>query len=329
LDEFFNYIQEKEIRLVLEIDGYKIGFLRDNNITTHLLPYSNVGSGSDFNSCIRINQGYDSDDPSYVVSEYFIKDENDKKAYYLKDNNQIYKKNYYRIKPFNNANNNESNENNSIDKLYNDASYFLKNNNNIDSIDKSILYQRGNLKQTFYSSTLELNSSFRSIIANKSINDRLSNIAYNLDPNFEFEILVNDDRVIQINTGMYSNFELLNEITKNSTISWREIGLVDTSNGIKTKIQIGNFDNLPAKFIATNRKNNDIFENNIISIQDVANYFPTLSIDLNVNNFILEGENIKIIYKESLKTINNEIKIFNIDKIQNYKGGTINLNTFL
>ena len=109
-------------------------------------------------------------------------------------------------------------------------------------------------------------------------------------------------------------------------MSWREIGLFNINGQNKTKIQIGNFDLLPVTNQANNLLYDDWFESNMIRIAKVTEYYPALVVDLDIRNFILEGERIQIEYKEYKENIDGtKREIFNINKIMSYKGSEIEL----
>jgi len=335
LDEAWDFLLLPETCLVLELENekketIKIGFSKSNNIVTHLLSYANIGSGSDYNSCIRVDSTVDQD-YDYTVTNETLPDSQLRQAYYIRSNN-AYQKSYYRIKPYNFSNLSDLNitsEKQAKQRLYNESTNYLESIKNQNSIDSQIKRQNGIVELKFYSSSLDLNSSQRKVIANLDYAGNVSNLVNQLDNNFIFEVL--DNVNITLNTGMYSNFELLNEITKNRSLSWREMGLVTDNNGnIKTKIQIGNFDNLPPTVQATNPLFDDLFDDFSVKISKVTSYYPTLKVDLDVNSFIQEGENILVEYKEYQTDITGQEKeIFNISKIQNYNGGTLELYKLL
>jgi hypothetical protein len=323
LDEVYDYLLTPEACLILEFANKKIGFSKSNNIVTDLLPYANVGSGSDYNSCVRLDNSTQAD-VDYPVSSDTLADNQLRQARYIKTSQVFYQKKYYKIKPFNFSNLTELNINNESQaktRLYNEATNYLEQNQGKNSIDGQIKRQNGVVEMAFYSSSLDLNTNQRTVTANLDYNDVVSNLVNQIDNNkFTFEVL--DDVKITLNTGMYSNFELLNEICKNRNLSWREIGIV---NG-KTKIQIGNFDNLAPNETANNSNIDDLYDDNSIRIAKVTEYYPSLKVELNVNKFIQEGENILIDYAEFQTNIDGtKRQIFNFQKIQNFNGGTLEL----
>lgn len=331
LDEMYDFMLLPETCLVLEFDNVKIGFNKSNNIVTDLLPYANVGSGSDFNSAIRLDKKVVSD-VDYPISDKFLNDSENRSAYYLSNTNTSFQKKYYRIKPFNFSNVSEVNqENESASKvrLYNEATNYLKEIESKNSIDGQIKRQNGVLELKFYSSSANLNHNKRTITLNQDYNYSCQLLANQLDSdNFIFEVL--EDVTITLNTGMYSNYELLQEIVNNKNLSWREIGLVDTPTGVKTKIEIGDFDKLTPTELATNATIDDIFDDTAITITSVTEYFTSIKVDLNINKFIQEGENILVDYVETQENIDGTVReIFNIQKIQNFKGGTFELYKLL
>jgi hypothetical protein len=335
LDEMYDFLLLPETCLVLELENHlkqiqKIGFSKSNNIVTDLLPYANIGSGSDYNSCVRLDNSV-IQDIDYTITNDILSDNQLRIAKYITTNKQ-YQKKYYRIKPFNFSNITELNENNekqAKQRLYNEATNYLESIKNQNSIDSQIKRQNGLLELKFYSSSLDLNTSKRVINANIDYQASCSNFVSQLDSNFIFEVL--DDVEITLNTGMYSNFELLNEVVKNRNLSWREIGLVtDSNNQIKTKIQIGNFDKLQPTILATNPTIDSLFDDYSVRIDKVTAYYPSLKVSLDVQNFIQEGENIQVEYKEFQEQENGTQKeIFNISKIQNYTGGSLELYNIL
>jgi hypothetical protein len=323
LDTIYDYLLSPEACLVLEFDNIKIGFSKANNIITDILPYANIGSGSDFSSCIRLDNFINSDS-KYSITNNFLSDSKNRIATYLKNNTIVYQKQYFRIKPFNFSNLTElniSNEKQAKTRLYNEATNYLAQNQGKISIDAQIKRQNGVVEMTFYSSSLDLNTNQRTITANLDYNDLVSNLSNQIDSNkFIFEVL--DDVKITLNTGMYSNFELLNEICKNRKLSWREVGLI----GNKTKIQIGNFDNLLPTEQASNSDIDNPYNGGSIRIAKVTEYYPTLKVELDINKYILPGENISIDYAEYQEDIDGSLReIFNFQKIQNFNGGTLEL----
>ena len=327
LDELYEIMLQSEVRLILELDDYKIGLFRDNNLVTHLLPFSEVGSGSDLKSAIFFNDSYSVSSSNLTMSSEFSFDVDQNQAFYLKNNLLEVKKKYYRIKAFTNSNNNSDDLDISKNKLYEDSEYYIKNLAGLASIDRQIKYSNGTIKATFFSSTLELNSSKRKIELNKAYAGNISNIINQLDQNYEFDVI--DDVIININTGMYSNFELLNEIANNSKVSWREIGLFNTSQGVKTKIQIANFDKMAPKYFASNFSIDNISNDNRLYINGVTQYFPALSVDLNIKKFILEGEQIQIDFKKFIETGKKKVEIFNITKKQTLNNATLELINYI
>ena len=83
---------------------------------------------------------------------------------------------------------------------------------------------------------------------------------------------------------------------------------------------------LSPTYQANNLLYDDWFDNNSIKIAKVTEYYPTLSVDLDVKSFILEGERIQVEYKEYQENLDSSKReIFNINQIMSYKGSEIEL----
>ena len=318
LDEAYDFLLQPETNLVLDIDGQLIGFSKDNNLITHLLPYATTGAGSDYQTIVKVTSNVDNE---------YLADYEGRLAYYLKLPNTLSKK-YYRIKPFtfsNAAPDLSQGVEQYEARLINDANNYLATQKDKNSINKQIKRQNGVVDLVFYSSSFNLNFSKRNVLANLDYKGTLSDLTNQIDPDFFFDI-VGENTIVNLNTGMYSNFELLGEIQKNPFISWREIGLVNTAEGYKTKIEIGNFDSIPARYTASNYDIDDVFDINRIKITKVTDYFPTLQVELDIDFFILEGEKVNIEYKEYQENLNgSKQKIFDFKKVQILNTLEINL----
>lgn len=330
LNQEYDYLLTPEACLVLEIDDQKIGFSKDNNFITHLCPYAEVGGGSEFESIITLDSTFNGQIDYPISSDFLVDYVSQDRANYVLNKKLIekLKKSYYYIKPFSSSNkqeNQDSFEKEDItkEKLYSEVLNFFEAKKSI-SIDKQIKRQNGVVDLTFYSSSFNLNKSKRLLPLNQEYSGNVSNLLNVLDEKTSFKVL--DNIKININTGAYSNFELLNKIVENRSLSWREIGLINENNQIKTLIEIGDFDKTLPKYLATNIENDDWFDNNQIRIKSVKESYPSISVDLDVNKFILEGDNIQVLFKEHIELIDGTKKeIFNIDKVQNYKKGEVNL----
>lgn len=326
LDELYDYLLQSGSCLVLEIGGYKIGFSKDNNLVTDLVSYANTGTGSDFNNSILMNASVNLD-TNYPVTTDNITD-NQKQSYYIRNNAITTQRRYYKIKAFNFSNlqqSNNINEEKARQRLYNESVNYLDIQQNRQSISGQIKRQSGVVDLKFYSSSLDLATKQRTLAVNQDYQGNSEPLCQLIHPDFIFELVTNDVQ-ITLNTGCYNNFELLNEIVKNRNLSWREIGLFNINGQNKTKIQIGNFDLLPVTNQANNLLYDDWFESNMIRIAKVTEYYPALVVDLDIRNFILEGERIQIEYKEYKENIDGtKREIFNINKIMSYKGSEIEL----
>ncbi|MGL5078861.1 MAG: hypothetical protein ACRDBG_23940, partial [Waterburya sp.] len=332
LDEAFDYLLLPETKLVLEIDGYKVGFSKDNNIITDLLCYANIGAGSDFNASVRLDTANTIEQESdFPITTEYIEDINGFRASFVSNNQANFQNKYYRTKVFNFGNLQESNISNlaqAQQRLYNEACNFITENQERTSIDGQIKRQNGVVDLKFYSSSFNLNFSKRRVVCNQDYRGKVSTLLNQIDPDVVFDVI--DDIDISINTGTYSNFELLNEITKHRSLSWREVGLVNTQAGLKTRIQVGDLDKLPPQHLASNLRHDDWFDDNSIRITSVRQLYPSLDVELEVDKFILEGDNILINYKEY--TENNDgskREIFNFEKVQNFKSSKLDLSKLL
>ena len=234
---------------------------------------------------------------------------------------------YYKIKAFSLSNLQElhiSNLEQAKSKLYNESIDYLKSKQGENSIEKQIKRLNGVVDLTFYSSSFDLNFSKRLLPVNQDYQGKLYDLVNQLDSNFDFVVL--DNININFNTGTYNNYELLNQICKNRSLSWREIGLItDSYQNIKTRIEIGDFDKLQPSHFASNLKNDDWFEESVILIKDIKGGNNSTSVELDIKKWIQEGDNIQVQYKQYI----DDKVIFDINKIQNYKGSTINLTNYL
>lgn len=332
LDEAFDFLLLPETRLVLEVDGYRIGFSKDNNIVTDLLCYANIGAGSDFNASVKLDSTNSIEqEPDYPITNEYIEDIYGFRAFFIKNNQATFQNKYYRAKVFNFGNLQESNITNlaqAQQRLYNEACNYLEENQDRTSIDGQIKRQNGVVDMKFYSTSFNLNFSKRRVICNQDYRGKVSTLLNQIDPDVVFDVV--DDINIAINTGTYSNFELLNEITKHRSLSWREIGLVQTQAGLKTQIQVGDLDKLPARHYATNLTHDDWFDDNSIRITSVRQLYPSLDVELEVDKFIPEGDNILINYKEYIEDVNgSKREIFNFEKVQNFKSSKLDLSKLL
>ena len=324
LEEQYDYLLSPETKLVVIVDNQvKIGFTKDTSIVTHLCSYAEIGAGSDFNATVKMDNS-PNQDPYYPVIPEVITDSRQICNYILDTyTSNKYKKKYYKIKAFNYSNltqNNISNATNAKQKLYSDSVNFLKGNKDKTSITSQIRRQNGVCEVKFFSSSFEMNYSKRSLLVNQDYSGLVSGLVANMASNITFKIL--KDVKVTLNTGTYSNFELLDQICKESTINWREIGL-DVDN--KTIIEIGDFDKLLPTHLAQNMIDDDWFDRSGIRIKSIKDNYPSISIDFESNEWIQEGDNIRIVYREFI----NGRTIFDINTIQNYKGSTTNLLNYV
>ena len=328
LEEQYDFLLLPETKLVLEINNtVRIGFNKDNNIITDLCSYGEIGAGSDLNSCIRID-GAISPETNYPINTEFVTD-NTYKAYYI--SNEVEKKKikgrYYKIKAFSLSNLQElhiSNLEQAKSKLYNESIDYLKSKQGENSIEKQVKRLNGVVDLTFYSSSFDLNFSKRLLPVNQDYQGKLYDLVNQLDSNFDFVVL--DNININLNTGTYSNYELLNQICKNRSLSWREIGLItDSYQNIKTRIEIGDFDKLQPSHFASNLKNDDWFGESFILIKDIKGGNNSTNVELDIKKWVQEGDNIQIQYKQYI----DDKVIFDINKIQNYKGSIADLTNYL
>lgn len=326
LDEIYDWLLLPESCLVLEIGNYKIGFSKDNNLVTDLLSYANIGAGSEFNSSVLMDNSVNQDS-NYLVSNLSLSDLR-RAGYYITNNSLVTQRKYYKIKAFNFNNlqeQNITNQQQAKQRLYNESVNYLASQSGKASITGQIKRQSGVVDMVFYSSSFDLTTKQRTIIANQDYKGSALSFCQTLHSDFVFELLT-DDINISLNTGTYNNFELLNEVVKNRSLSWREAGIVNQNGINKTKIEIGNFDLLSPTYQASNLLYDDWFDNNSIKIAKVTEYYPTLSVDLDVKSFILEGERIQVEYKEYQENLDSSKReIFNINQIMSYKGSEIEL----
>lgn len=324
LEEQYDYLLMPETKLVVIVNNQvKIGFTKDTNIVTHLCSYAEIGAGSDFNATVKMDNSPAQDFNYPVVSESIT--DNKQFCNYMLDTytSNKYKKKYYKIKVFNFSNlaqNNITNAQNAKQKLYDDSVNYLKERRDKTSIDNQIRRQNGVCEIKFYSSSFEMNYSRRELAVNQDYSGAVSGLVSNISTSIVFKVL--NDVKINLNTGTYSNFELLDQICKNSLISWREMGL-DTDN--KTIIEVGDFDRLLPMHLAQNKIDDDWFDESGIKIKSIKENYPSISIDFEVNEWVQEGDNIQVVYREFI----GNRTIFDINEVKNYKGSTTNLLNYV
>lgn len=126
--------------------------------------------------------------------------------------------------------------------------------------------QTGTVELTYFSASYLLKYSQRILQENQLYKGSAFNLLQNLHPDFEFELL-GSDKFIEQNTGILNNFAILEDTCKSAGgWSWREQGITQNN---KTKILIGDFNNITQKYKARNWFFDDPFDSDTIQIKGI------------------------------------------------------------
>lgn len=311
-----------ESRLILDLNGLKIGFWQNTNTISHLLVIGDTGQGTDGSTAFGLsNPNADYIDPNYPLDISQSITLGNQTIYYIRDNSlNNLAKNYCEIKTFqaqenSSVYNNVDNRDKAEARVYQQAVYFLRQNNSKLSVNNYILRESGTLERTFMSSIFELKRNKRTLPLNYAHN-RTS--AYSLLNQIDSSLLINPispDRNIAIQTGSMDNYDIFNEVAQKGQWSWREDGLVNVGTVInpifKTQVSVGDFDTLPSIGKAYRNSIDNPFLNRGIKINNIRSLRPKLDIDLSLSNFILEGSKVDIDYNQHLRTFNHgDLEVF-------------------
>jgi hypothetical protein len=133
----------------------------------------------------------------------------------------------------------------------------------------SVNLMTGVITLTFYSSSWRLKYSQRLLQENELYKSFAFALIQNLNPNFVFELL-GMDQYIELNTGVLNNLALLEDVCKTAKgWNWRDEGVVNVNGINKTKILIGEYSQIIAKYRATNRFYDDPFGADTIKINSI------------------------------------------------------------
>ena len=296
-----------ESKLVLDFNGLKIGFWQNTNQITHLLVIGDTGQGTDGNTAFGLSDANaDYIDINYPLDPDQFTILGNKKIYYIKDNSlTTLNKNYFEIKTFqaselSSVNNNLDNRNKAEARVYQQAVYWLRQQNQRLSLDNYILRESGSLERTFTSSIFGIKRNKRVLPINYANNNTS---AYSLLNQIDDNIIINqisEDKKIAIQTGSMDNYDIFNEVAQKGQWSWREDGLINVgtvANPIyKTQVSIGDFNQLPAVGKAYRSTLDNPFLQSGIKISNIRTLKPKIDVDLTISNFILEGSKIDIDY---------------------------------
>lgn len=311
-----------ESKLVLDFDGLKIGFWQNTNQITHLLVIGDTGQGTDGNTAFGLSDANaDYIDINYPLDPDQFTILGNKKIYYIKDNSlTTLDKNYFEIKTFqaselSSVNNNLDNRNKAEARVYQQAVYWLRQQNQRLSLDNFILRESGSLERTFTSSIFGIKRNKRVLPINYANNNTS---AYSLLNQIDENIIINqisEDKKIAIQTGSMDNYDIFNEVAQKGQWSWREDGLINTgtlANPVyKTQVSVGDFNQLASVGKAYRSTLDNPFLQSGIRISNIRTLKPKIDVDLTISNFILEGSKIDIDYNAYLSTFNNEpLKVF-------------------
>lgn len=311
-----------ESKLVLDFDGLKIGFWQNTNQITHLLVIGDTGQGTDGNTAFGLSDANaDYIDINYPLDPDQFTILGNKKIYYIKDNSlTTLDKNYFEIKTFqaselSSVNNNLDNRNKAEARVYQQAVYWLRQQNQRLSLDNFILRESGSLERTFTSSIFGIKRNKRVLPINYANNNTS---AYSLLNQIDENIIINqisEDKKIAIQTGSMDNYDIFNEVAQKGQWSWREDGLINTgtlANPVyKTQVSVGDFNKLASVGKAYRSTLDNPFLQSGIRISNIRTLKPKIDVDLTISNFILEGSKIDIDYNAYLSTFNNEpLKVF-------------------
>lgn len=330
-----------ESKLVLDFDSVKIGFWQNTNQITHLLVIADTGQGTDGNTAFGLSDA----NADYIDINYPLDPEQftilgNKKIYYIKDNSlTTLNKNYFEIKTFqaselSSVNNNFDNRNKAEARVYQQAVYWLRQQNQRLSLDSFILRESGSLERTFTSSIFGIKRNKRVLPINYANNNTS---AYSLLNQIDDNLIINqisEDKKIAIQTGSMDNYDIFNEVAQKGQWSWREDGLINVgtvANPIyKTQVSVGDFNKLPAVGKAYRSTLDNPFLQSGIKISNVRTLKPKIDVDLTISNFILEGSKIDIDYNAYLSTFNNgPLKVFEeIPKWLIFQGFTSNIDLY-
>jgi hypothetical protein len=127
----------------------------------------------------------------------------------------------------------------------------------------------GVITLTYYSSSWLLRYSQRLLTENELYKGSAFDLIKNLNPNFVFE-LIGNDQYIELNTGVLNNLAVLEDVCKAAKgWNWRDQGVANIDGVNMTKIIIGDYNKVQAKYRATNSFIDDPFENEIIKINSI------------------------------------------------------------
>jgi hypothetical protein len=122
---------------------------------------------------------------------------------------------------------------------------------------------------TYFSSSWLLRYSQRLLTENELYKAMAFDLIKNLNPNFVFELL-GQDQFIELNTGVLNNLALLEDVCKTAKgWNWRDNGIVNIDGVNKTKILIGDFNQIIPNYRASNSFLDDPFETEIIKINSI------------------------------------------------------------
>ncbi len=311
LNHSYNYLRSiPEAKIRVKINNYEIGFSKSVNKITHLLVLADTGQGTNENTTV----GLDNFNNGYLILDYPLSLEdfvmiNDKTYYYIQSADyESGTKKYYEIQVYStqtdttdNVEMLEATDINALQaRIYRQGVNFLKQNAKRISIKQQINRLEGSSDIHFYSSILEIKREKRIVPLNKVYSGFALNLLNGLSPiKFKF-ISKQEDKVIQVQTGVYDNYDLLNKIVEATGWKWREIGLDKDNN---TVVEVGDFDQLPTVASAYQISQDNWFKRPEVVITNVRELYPSLDIDLMPNIFLLEGSKIKIRVKENIQNI--------------------------
>lgn len=328
LEGVWQNIKDNNSFLTIKFKDRVFGFFKPDNLVTHILPLGRLSIGSDSNLTIGLNKSFVASNGTFQLDESYFNFLDNEKVFYLSDKSKDLTKPYFLIKEFDLGSFGEDsalgdNPVLTIQKLlYQKAiDFFASGNTGI--IEKQSLLQNGVLNINYISSSFLLFYGYRSLKLNTEFFGSIQSFCNSLSNDFIFDFLDVEEEQINIKTGIYNNFELLNQIIENNkSLSWRDEGLVlDLATGkYKTLVTIGDFNNQPPKYRAKRLNFDDPFEKELIQIKEIKDLNPLLEVDLKINGFVQEGDKISIEFQEFIKSHEKNIKIFDFSNTQIFRG---------
>jgi hypothetical protein len=324
LNQLYNtFVNNLELKLVLEIDKQRFGFSRAGSLITHVLPIGTLTQGSQDSTSFSVDNTVDVNSTLRLSNETVNIGETNYN--YLYNPDFITQKKYYSIQQFD-YNNNRSVSDEEIplslakQRIYEQSNdWFRQKHKNIEDLTQ---YQNGTCEITFISSSYDMVSNLRTLPINYEANTVLESFVSEIDDNISLELINENQRQITCPTGILDNYKILNKLIEtNENLDWVEVGLIRIDGKLKTKIQIGNFNILNSVYKASNNLFDDVFDNKNVKIAEINKVKNSYNIDFKSSKYIQAGYKIKVDYDEFTETEEGQkIKTISIHENQIFQG---------